>query len=131
MSSRRSAAALVAALLALAACGSSNDSDTSGGATIDGNAVDVGAAPTPPSGSGGLGGAVQVAAGAIDDATTAVCPIERQTLATAVDAYEVLNGELPTSQQQLLDAQLILELSQRYEVTAEGAVVPAPASPCS
>jgi hypothetical protein len=132
MSSCRSAAVLVAALLALTACGSSNDSDTTaGGATADGDAVAVGAAPTAPSGAGNLGDAVKVAAGAVDDATAAVCPIDRQTLETAVDAYELLNGELPTSQQELLDAQLILEVSVRYDITAEGAVVPAVGSPCT
>ncbi len=58
------------------------------------------------------------------------CTIERQTLDTAVQAYELLNGAPPASQQDLLDAQMIRELSVRYEISADGVVMPAAGSPC-
>jgi hypothetical protein len=136
--SQRRFAALVLVVASLAACGSSSDGDTgSESATIDGDVVAVGEAPmpatAPTSGDavGDLGDAVEVAAGAPGEADTAACTIDRQTLESAVETYELLNGSLPTTQQELLDAQFIRELSVRYDVTAEGAVVPAPGSPCS
>jgi hypothetical protein len=136
--SQRRFAALVLVVAALAACGSSSDGDTgSESATIDGDVVAVGEAPMPataPASSdavGDLGDAVEVAAGAPGEADAAACTIDRQTLESAVETYELLNGALPTTQQELLEAQFIRELSVRYEVTTEGAVVPAPGSPCS
>ncbi len=139
MPTRRSTAALVTAVLALAACGSSSDSDTdSGGATVEGAEVAVGAAPAPPpattpaagDGAGSIGDAIEVAAGAPGEASDVACTIDRQTLESAVETYELLNGTLPTAQQELLDAQMIRELSVRYDVTADGTVVPATGSPC-
>jgi hypothetical protein len=140
MPSRRSTAALVAALLALAACGSSSDSDDgSGGATVEGAEVAVGEAPAPPpatdpgagDGVGSIGDAVEVAAAAPDEASDAACTIDRQTLESAVETYELLNGALPTTQQELLDAQVIRELSARFDVTADGTVVPTAGGPCT
>ena len=137
---QRRFAALVLAVAALAACGSSNDSGTgSGEATVDGAEVAVGDAPAPPpatapaagDGVGSLGDAVEVAAGAPGEASDTACTIDRQTLESAVETYELLNGALPTTQQDLLDAQMIRELSVRYEVTADGAVVPGTGSPCT
>ena len=135
---QRRFAALVLVVVALAACGSSSGSDTSSdGATVDGDEVAVGEAPapvtTPASGDGvgSIGDAVEVAAGAPDDASAAACTIDRQTLESAVETYELLNGALPATQQELLDAQMIREPSVRYEITADGAVVPAPGSPCT
>ena len=65
------------------------------------------------------------------DAGDAACTLDRQTLQSAVDTYELLNGALPTSQQDLLDAQMIRELSVRFEVSTGGDIVPAPGSPCT
>jgi hypothetical protein len=137
---RRSAAA-IAAVFALAACGSSGGSDTdAGGATVEGAEVAVGAAPAPVTatapaadggdGGGSIGDAIEIAAGAPGDASDAACTIDRQTLESAVLTYEVLNGALPTSQQELIDAQVIRELSVRYDVTADGTVVAATGGPC-
>ena len=53
------------------------------------------------------------------------------TIQTAVEAYELLNGALPASQQELVDAQLIREASALFEISPEGAVVASPGSPCS
>ena len=136
MPQRRFAALVLATVATLAACGSSGDADTSSAsATVDGAVVAVGDAPAPApapgDGVGSIGDAVEVAAGAPGDAAAAACTVDRQTLDTAVETYELLNGALPTSQQELLDAQMIREMSVRYEISAEGVVVPAPGSPCT
>ncbi len=132
MSQRRFAVLVLAAVATLGACGSSSDSDSDvASATVDGDLVAVGDAPLPGDGGGSLRDAMEVAAGAPGDAADAACTIDRQTLQVAVEAYELLNGTLPTTQQELLDAQMIRELSVRFEITAEGAVVAAPGSPCS
>jgi hypothetical protein len=131
---RRFAAIALLAVATLAGCGSSNDGDTAASASVDGDVVSVGAAPAPPAqggGAGSLGDAVEVAAGAIGDADLAACSADLQTIQTAVEAYELLNGALPTSQQELVDAQLIREPSVRFEISPEGAVVASPGSPCS
>jgi hypothetical protein len=139
MSPRRFAVIVSIAVATLAGCGSSDDTDTSAtSANVDGDVVGVGAAPapTPPAqgdgaNAGGIAGAVEVAAGALGDADVAACSIDHQTIQTAVETYELLNGVLPTSQQELVEAQLIREPSVRFEVSPEGAVVASPGSPCS
>ena len=89
-------------------------------------------APAPAGdGTGGIAGAVEAAAGALGDADVAACSVDHQTIQSAVDAYELLNGALPASQQDLVDAQLIREPSVRFEISPEGAVVASPGSPCS
>ena len=129
---RRFVALVLAVVASLTACGSSGDTDSGvGSATVDGDLVAVGDAPLPDAGVGSLGEAVEIAAAAPGDAADAACTVDRQTLQLAAESYEILNGALPTSQQELLDAQIIRELSVRFEITAEGAVVAAPGSPCS
>ncbi len=130
MRQRRLIALALTSTLVLAACGASDDSDSAtGAATSDGSIVAVGEAPSPT--AGGIAGAIEVAAGAIDDADDVACTVDRQTLEAAVQSYEILNGALPTSQQDLLDAQMVRELSARFEISAEGAIVAAPGSPCT
>lgn len=134
MPSRRFAAIVLIAVATLAGCGSSNDAGTAASASVDGDVVSVGAAPAPPApdgGSSGVGAAVEVAAGAIGDADGAACSVDLQTVQAAVEAYELLNGALPASQQELVDAQLIREPSTRFEISPEGAIVASPGSPCS
>lgn len=134
MPSRRFAATVLIAVATLAGCGSSNDADTAASASVDGDAVGIGAAPAPPAPGdvvGGLGDAVEVAAGALGDADVAACSVDNQTIQAAIEAYELLNGALPASQQDLVDAQLIREPSVRFEISPEGAVVASPGSPCS
>jgi hypothetical protein len=136
---RRFAVIVSIAVATLAGCGGSNDTDTSAtSASVDGDVVGVGAAPapTPPAqgddaNAGGIAGAVEAAAGALDDADVAACSIDHQTIQTAVETYELLNGVLPASQQELVEAQLIREPSVRFEISPEGAVVASPGSPCS
>lgn len=140
MLTRRFAALLLATTIAVASCGSSSDSDTgTASATVDGDIVAVGAAPLPTDtgaplagdGVGSLGDAVEVAAGAPGDASEAACTIDRQTLELAVETYELLNSTPPSTQQELLDAQMIQELSVRFDIAAGGTVVAAPGSPCA
>lgn len=135
MNLRRSAVAILVAVFMLAACGSSSDTDTNAtSADLDGDVVAVGAAPAPapPSnGGGGISGAIEVIAGGPGDADAAGCETDHQTLLTAIEAYEILNGALPASQQELVDAQMIRELSVRFEITPDGALVPGPGSPCT
>jgi hypothetical protein len=137
MPPRRFAAIALIAVATLAGCGSSNDPDTAASASVDGDVVGVGAAPAPApapgddNGAGGIAGAVEVAAGALGDADVAACSIDHQTIQTAVETYELLNGALPASQQELVDAQLIREPSMRFEISPDGAVVASPGSPCS
>lgn len=91
----------------------------------------VGAAPLPEDAGGSLGDAVQTAAEAPGDASAAACTVDRRTLELAADAYELLNGAAATSQQDLLDAQMILEPSPWFSMDAAGDVVPASGSPCA
>ena len=135
---RRFAVIVSIAVATLAGCASSNDADTAASASVDGDVVGVGAAPAPAppapadgGGAGGLGDAVEVAAGALGDADVAACTVDHQTIQTAVEAYELLNGAPPASQQELVDAQLIREPSLRFEISPEGAVVASPGSPCT
>jgi hypothetical protein len=120
----------VAGLVALtSACGSDAGSDP---APVDD------ATPTTVATAGGgagdavgsVGDAVQVAAGAPGQASDAACAADRQTLETAAELYLGLNGVLPPSQAALVDAQLIRELSSRFEIAPDGAIVAAPGSPC-
>lgn len=134
MPQRRFAALVLAAVATLAACGSSDDSDTgAASAAVDGDVVAVGPAPVPGDGDGvgSLGEAMEVVAAASGQAADEACAIDRQTLETAVEAYELLNGSLPANQQELLDAQMIREPSERFDVTSDGAVIPVPGSPCT
>ena len=127
MRSRLVVSLLVGATLALAACGSSsNDASDIADETVGA----AGIAPDVTDGVGSIGDAVKVMAGAPDQANDAVCEIERKTLATAEEAFVVLNGKMPTSEAELVEQQLILEPSAGYEITADGQIVPAPGSPC-
>ena len=131
MSTRAIATLVLVASSLLAACGSSGGADTGAqSADVDGTVVAVGGAPLPSEGVGSIGDAVEVAAGAPADAGVAACAVDRQTLELATEAYELLKGAAATSQQDLLDAQMILEPSPRFVIDADGAVTPAPDSPC-
>ncbi len=130
MSKGSLAAVVLVATAALAACASGDSATDTASATVDGASVAVGAAPLPSGDGGGLGDAVEIAAAAPGDASGAACGVDRRTLELAAETYELLTGSAPTSQQELLDAQIIRELSVRFEIGADGTVVPAPASPC-
>jgi hypothetical protein len=132
MSTRALTTLVLVAGSLIAACGSSGGADTgTKSANVDGTVVAVGGAPLPGEGVGSVGDAVEVAAGAPADAGVAACAVDRQTLELAVETYELLNGAAATSQQDLLEAQMILEPSPRFVIDADGTVAPAPDSPCS
>ncbi len=135
MPSRRFAALVLAAVATLASCGSSSDNDANAvSAGLDDEVVAVGAAPAPgpaSDGVGSIGDAVQVAVGALGGASEAACAVDHQTLQSAVETYELLNGTLPTSQQALVDAQMIREPSVYFDISSEGAIVPAAGSECT
>jgi predicted small secreted protein len=132
MSTRAIAMLVLVASSLLAACGSSGGAGTGAqSADVGGTVVAVGGAPVPGDDVGSIGDAVEVAAGAPADAGAAACEVDRQTLELATETYELLNGAVATSQQDLLDAQMILEPSPRFVIDADGAVTPAPDSPCA
>ena len=134
MRSRLAISLLLGATAALSACGgSSGDSAERADAESAAVTVPTDVAITAPSGSdgvGSLGDAVEVMAGAPGQANEAVCDIERKTLATAEEAFVILNARMPTSEAELVEQQLILEPTAGYEITGDGQIVPAPGSPC-
>lgn len=125
MRSRLVVSLLLGATVAFSACGSSSDDAA--------EIADASAAVTVPSATdrvGSIGDAVEVMAGAPGQANDAVCEVERKTLATAEEAFVILNSRMPASEAELVEQQLILEPSASYEITADGQIVPAPGSPC-
>ncbi len=135
---RRSSLLAVIALAALlSACGSSSDTaDTDGQATNASADDTIGGAQAPaattaaPAQAGGIAGAVQVAVGALNGADTAACDLDHRMLEDASQVYLALNGSLPATQDALVEAKILTEPSARFEITADGAIVPAPGSPC-
>lgn len=110
----------------LSACGSTSG-DSAAGAGDANAAVDT---ASPDGKVGSIGDAIEVAAGAPAKADAAACDVDRQTLESAAEIYLTLNGTPPPSQQALVDAALLRELSPRFEITPEGVIVPVPGSPC-
>lgn len=131
MHQRRLIALLITVTAAVAACGSSGGSDSQAGtATVDGTVVAVGAAPLPGDAVGSIGDAVEVAAGAPDQANDAACDIDRQTIEMAVDAFYATTGADPTSEQDLVDAQILQDVVLGWDIAADGSIVPAPGGAC-
>ena len=81
--------------------------------------------------SEGLSGAVEVAAGAPAAASDAGCVLDRSALAAAIEVFIALEGEPPTSEQDLVDAQMIAEPTDSYDVDVDGEIVAEPGSPCA
>jgi hypothetical protein len=81
--------------------------------------------------SDGLRGAMEVAASAPAAASSAACDLDRSTLTTAIELFVALNGEPPTSEQDLLDAQMIVEPTENYDIDADGQIVAPAGSPCA
>ena len=77
-----------------------------------------------------IGDAVEVAVGALAGADAAACDLDRRALEDASELYLVLDGSLPPTQSALVEAQILREPSARFEITAEGVIVPGPGSPC-
>ena len=81
--------------------------------------------------SDGLRGAVEVAAAAPAAASDAGCDLDRSALAAAIEVFLALNGEPPTGEQDLVDAQMIVEPSEYYDIDVDGEIVTPPGSPCA
>jgi hypothetical protein len=135
MHHRRLTVVLIAATAALAACGSSGDSDSgadsaTGSATVGTAVVAVGAAPVPGDVAGSLGDAVEVLAGATDLATRELCTIEQQTIEIAVEAFYASTGADPTTEQDMVDAGILVDVIAGWDLAADGSIVPAPGGAC-
>jgi hypothetical protein len=59
------------------------------------------------------------------------CAEEQATIERAVETYILLNPDQPVTEAALVTAGIIHEQSTTMDVMANGAVVPAPGSPCS
>lgn len=81
--------------------------------------------------NGGLRDAVEVAAAAPAAASDAGCDLDRSALAAAIEVFLALNGDPPTSEQDLVDARMIVEPSENYDIDVDGEIVPRPGSPCA
>ena len=81
--------------------------------------------------SDGLREAMEVAASAPAAASSAGCDLDRATLATAIELFVALNGEPPTSEQDLVEAQMIVEPTDDYDIDLDGEIVTQPGSPCA
>jgi len=138
---RRLVVLLVTVTSALAACGSSGDSDSvAGSATVDGAMVAVGAAPVPGDAVGAapvpgdavgsISDAVEVAAGAPAQANAAACDVDRQTIGTAVELFAATTGADPTSEQDLVDAGILQAVMAGWDLASDGSIVPAPDGAC-
>ncbi len=86
---------------------------------------------TAPSDRGGLGDAIEVAAGAPAAADAGACGLERDVMTSAIEMYAVLVGTPPASEDDLIAEGLVVEPSLRFDVAADGTLVAAPGSPCS
>ena len=80
---------------------------------------------------GGLRSAMEVAASAPAAASDAGCDLDRSTLTTALELYLALNGVTPTSEQDLVDAELIAEPTDNFDIDADGEIVVPAGSPCA
>ncbi len=126
----RAAIVVVVSSTALAAgCGASDGSISA--PTVPAVPVAVGGAPTTVEAqAGGIGEAISVAVGGIDDASAAVCDVDRKTLETAAEAFLLMNGSFPTSQAELVEAAFIREPSAGLDIAADGSIQPIAGGPC-
>jgi hypothetical protein len=70
------------------------------------------------------------AAAQIPNAQGAACGEERSLVEKAVQAYTLLNPDAPVTEAALVSNGFLHAQSTLLDVTATGAVVPAPGSPC-
>jgi hypothetical protein len=125
--------AMIAVASMLSACGSSSGDragDQAAATTTGADAAGADAPAVTTDPPTGLGGAVQVAVEGLAGADAAACDLDHRMLEDASALYLALNGSPPATQQALVDAQILTEPSARFEITADGAIVPAPGGPC-
>lgn len=127
---RRVLFAVVASAALVSACGSSSTDDSAATDEAIGGVQAAAVTTAPPAQVGSIGDAVEVAVEGLSGADAAACDLDHRTLADASELYLALNGSLPATQDALVEAQLLTEPSARFEITADGSIVPAPGSPC-
>ncbi len=127
---RRVLLAVVAAAVLVSACGSASTDDSAVADKTIGGVQAAAVTTSPPARVGSIGDAVAVAVEGLSGADAAACDLDQRTLADASELYLALNGSLPATQDALVEAQLLTEPSARFEITADGTIVPAPGSPC-
>jgi len=59
------------------------------------------------------------------------CVVDRRTLEVTVELYRDRFGVVPASEQDLVDASILRNLSENFDVTADGRVVPSPDGACN
>lgn len=65
-----------------------------------------------------------------DDADDSGCLAERRTVLSGVEAYFVVTGSDTINEQSIVDAGLLRNTSELYDVQVDGTVVPAVPGPC-
>lgn len=121
---RRAVLATLAVAALAAGCSSSSDGGSAG------DAAQTRVAETAAK-VGDLGDAVEVMAGAPAAADAGACGLDRTTLEAAVEMYIALVGDMPATQDDLVAEALLKEPSPRFEIGADGHVIPADGSPCT
>ena len=66
----------------------------------------------------------------VDSGNAAACLTERSTIEKAVESYTLLNPDAPVTEDAMVAAGFIHQASVLMDVSATGAVVPAPGSVC-
>jgi hypothetical protein len=71
-----------------------------------------------------------IAAGAMSDATRALCATERRTLEVAVDAYTVMTGSTPASVEEMV-GEFLREAPGELDIGPDGAIRAIPGGRCA
>ena len=88
-------------------------------------------APANTAGATGPSAAPVSTVAAFSGAYQAVCELDSKTLALAVESYLAQYGGTDVSETDLFTARFLRQESTMHDLTADGAIVPAPASPCT
>lgn len=67
----------------------------------------------------------------VDSGSSSACAVELQTIQAAVDAYMLMNPDVPVTEAAMVSGGFIHEQSVLMDVTAVGVVVPALGSVCT
>lgn len=59
------------------------------------------------------------------------CVVDRRTLEVAVDAFVAEYGAKPESEQDLVDGYVLRDLSENFDLAADGSIVPSPDGACN
>jgi predicted small secreted protein len=67
----------------------------------------------------------------VDSGNAAACVQERSTIEKAVQAYMLLNPDVPVTETAIVDAGILHQASVLMDVAVDGAVFPAPNTVCA